>query len=225
MTPPVLLVHGFASSCAHTWEQTGWIDLLGDAGREVIGVDMLGHGNAPRPHDPDAYADVEGPVRDAIAAHDQVDAIGFSAGARMVLTLAAADPAKFRKIVVIGLGANLFRNDDPGPILRALEGEPGAADVGGQLFARLADTAGNDRAALAAFMRRPAQPLTAGDLQAITCPVLVVMGDNDFAGPPEPLVEALPNSALTVLRSVDHFGAVRDVRCIEAALDFIDAGF
>src|SRR5438270_3333439 len=155
--PPVLLVHGFASSCAHTWEQPGWIDLLGDAGRETIGVDLMGHGTAPRPHDPAAYGDVEGPVRELIAAHDQVDAIGFSAGARLLLTLAEAEPERFRKIVVIGLGANLFRADDPAPILRALEGEPGDADVGGQLFARLADTAGNDRAALAAFLRRAAK--------------------------------------------------------------------
>ena len=48
---PVLLVHGFATSAARTWGDNGWIDLLGDAGRQVIAPDLLGHGDAAKPHD------------------------------------------------------------------------------------------------------------------------------------------------------------------------------
>ena len=78
--PPVALVHGFASSAAHNWGATGWLDLLADAGREVIAVDMLGHGRAPRPTDPDAYDRVESDVAAALSGRGPVDAIGFSAG-------------------------------------------------------------------------------------------------------------------------------------------------
>ena len=39
--------------------RAGWIDLIGDAGRTVVPVDILGHGTAARPHDPAAYADLE----------------------------------------------------------------------------------------------------------------------------------------------------------------------
>jgi len=53
--------------------------------------------------------------------------------------------------------------------------------------------------------------------------VLVVLGDRDFAGPPDPLVEALPDATLLTLRGADHFGTPRDFRFIEAALAFIDA--
>ena len=40
----------------------GWIDLVADAGRPVIPVDILGHGGAGSPHDPEAYADLEASV-------------------------------------------------------------------------------------------------------------------------------------------------------------------
>src|SRR5687767_14844947 len=74
--PPVLLVRGFASSFERNWRETGWADLLGDAGREVIGVDLLGHGSADKPHDPAAYADVEADVRAALPDQGSVDAVG-----------------------------------------------------------------------------------------------------------------------------------------------------
>ena len=58
MPAPVVLVHGFATSSARTWGDNGWLDLLADAGREVIPIDLLGHGEADKPHDPAAYADL-----------------------------------------------------------------------------------------------------------------------------------------------------------------------
>ena len=48
--PPVLLVHGFASSAEHNWRQPGWLDLLADCGRETIAIDLPGHG--PRQSQP-----------------------------------------------------------------------------------------------------------------------------------------------------------------------------
>src|SRR5918994_1369829 len=57
--PPVAFLHGFGTSFEQTWVHNGWVDLLGDIGRESIGIDLLGHGRAPKPHDPAAYADLE----------------------------------------------------------------------------------------------------------------------------------------------------------------------
>ena len=54
--PPVLLVHGFASSAEHNWRHPGWLDLLADCGRETIAVDLPGHGTAPKPAGPDDLA-------------------------------------------------------------------------------------------------------------------------------------------------------------------------
>jgi pimeloyl-ACP methyl ester carboxylesterase len=58
--PPVLLVHGFASSAEHNWRQPGWLDLLADCGRETIAVDLPGHGTAPKPADPGDPAGYQG---------------------------------------------------------------------------------------------------------------------------------------------------------------------
>jgi len=53
---PVLLVHGFASTGALTWEATGWVQALAEAGRGAIVPDLRGHGGSDAPHDPDAYS-------------------------------------------------------------------------------------------------------------------------------------------------------------------------
>jgi pimeloyl-ACP methyl ester carboxylesterase len=223
--PPVALVHGFASSYAHGWEHNGWTDLLADGGRKVLRIDLPGHGESPAATDPAAYADVQGALADALAPHAPVDAIGFSTGARLLLGLASEDPARLRKLVVIGVGDDLLRPEDREPLARALESgadEVAAEDIGVQLFVRLARTAGNDPRALAAFLRRPDRPLTEDDLARVTCPVLVVLGDRDFSAPADRLVRALPDAELVMLRNVDHFAAPRDFNCINRSLAFID---
>jgi pimeloyl-ACP methyl ester carboxylesterase len=222
--PAVVLVHGFASSFAHGWEHNGWTDLLADAGRKVVRVDLPGHGASPPTTDPAAFADVQETLAEVIAPHAPVDAIGFSTGARLLLGLAAEEPGRLRKLVVIGVGDNLFGVEDREPLARALESgeEVAAEDIGVQLFVRLARTAGNDPRTLAAFLRRPDRPLTEDDLARVTCPVLVVLGDRDFSGPADRLAGALPDAELVTLRNVDHFAAPRDFNCINRSLAFID---
>ena len=224
-TEPVILVHGFASSFERNWREPGWSDLLAEAGRQVIGVDLLGHGRADKPHDPDAYAQLDEAVITALPEDGQVDAIGFSMGAMVVLDVASRLPERFGRLVVGGVGANLFRPTDTEAIARAIEtgeAEEGAPGVA-RAFVQFAAGSGNDPAALAACMRRPHQQLVPERLAAITSPVLVVLGDRDFAGPAEPLVDALADAKLVMLSGVDHFATPRDFRFLDAALEFLDA--
>jgi len=217
----VLLVHGFASSAEHNWRQPGWLDLLADCGRETMAVDLPGHGTAPRSADPAAYQEVEAHVAAAVEGREPIDAIGFSAGAHVLLRLAADQPGRFRRLALLGIGRSVLEPADPEPIVAALTGDPDPEKVPGMVFRRLADGLGNDREALIAFLQRPQRPLTEADLTRITTHVLVVLGDKDPAGPGDGLVAALPDARLVTLRGVDHFGTPADVRCMQAVLDFL----
>ena len=219
---PVVLVHGLGSSFEHGWRAPGWVDLLADAQRPVIAVDILGHGTAEAPHDPGAYADLETAVARALP-NSPVDAIGFSLGAQLLLRIASRAPDRFGRLVVIGVGENMFRTDEARVLADAFEHGNDPDDLTARLFVQLAQSAGNDPLAMAACIRRPATPFTAADAARITCPVLVIIGDRDFAGPPEPLVDALADGRLEVLRGVDHFRAPQEFGCIDAALEFVEA--
>ena len=222
MTAPVVLLHGFATSSSRTWGENGWLDLLGDVGRQPLAIDLLGHGTADKPHEPAAYSAMEQLVLDQLP-DEPVDGIGFSLGARVLVTLASDHPERFDRLVLTGVGANLLRTDGSDLILRAIEGEGDPTNPVVQYFAGLAQHPDADRAALAACLRSPRPVLTAERLAAVDLPVLVVIGDKDFAGPGEPLVEALPNADLVTLRNVDHFATPKDFGCIDAALDFLGA--
>ncbi|MGB5756874.1 MAG: alpha/beta fold hydrolase [Acidimicrobiales bacterium] len=222
MAKPVLLVHGFTTSAARTWHEPGWIDLITEAGRPVLAPDLLGHGDAPKPHDRAAYDEVENLVA-AELPDGPVDAIGYSAGAAILLSLAAEKPERFDRIVVGGIGGSLFDERKGNPILDALEGRGDANNMVSMHFKSLAESDGNDPKALAAFIQRPRVEWTPEMLQRITNPVLVVIGDQDFAGPGEPLAEALPNGELLTLHGVDHFGLPKAFPFLERALDFIGA--
>ena len=58
-------------------------------------------------------------------------------------------------------------------------------------------------------------------LAGIAGPVLVVLGEQDPAGPGDRLVAARSDARLVTLRGVDHFGTPSDVRCMQAVLDFL----
>jgi pimeloyl-ACP methyl ester carboxylesterase len=220
--PPVVLVHGMASSFDLNWRRTGLADLLADAGREVVPVDLLGHGSAPAPREPEAYADLTARVVDVLP-DEPVDAVGFSLGAHVLLEAARDDPGRFGRLVLGGVGDALLGPQDREPLAVALEaGDPGAPGILG-LFVRLAEGSGTDPLALAALLRRPSAPLTEDDLARVTCPVLLVLGDRDHAWPAERLLAGLPDARLEALKGVDHFATPTDFGFLDATLEFLDA--
>lgn len=225
MVTPVVLVHGWGGSFATTWQRSGFTELLRDAGKPVIGIDLLGHGTAAKPHEPEAYADLGARVLDALP-DEPVDAVGFSLGAMTLLRLAAAHPQRFRKLVLAGVGRNVLERDEENArrMIAGVEGTAAEDDTVAHVFGQYARSDGNDPLALAALLRcSTAQRLDAEMLAKVTCPTLVVIGDKDFAGPGDPLVAALPNGTLKPLRNVDHFATPEAFGFIDAALEFIDA--
>lgn len=191
----------------------------------MIGVDLLGHGNAPKPHEPAAYADLTSRIVEALPDRP-VDAVGFSLGAITLLRTALADPSRFRRLVLAGIGSNVFEHDDAATkrIIAAIRGDGDTDDNRARLFAQYAHQPGNDPVALAAVLERPpGPPIEPGDLARLDRPVLVAVGEHDFVLPTDRLVEALPDATFASLRRTDHFATPEAFEFIDAALEFLDA--
>ncbi|HYF45903.1 MAG TPA: alpha/beta fold hydrolase [Acidimicrobiales bacterium] len=219
--PPVVLAHGFAGSARTTWTDAGWLDLLADEGRRAVAVDLLGHGEAPKPHEPEAYGDLAGYLADLLP-DEPVDGIGFSLGAATLLQTAIAEPGRFRRLVLAGIGDDLFAPPDASPVADLIE-------HGGELpespfirhLADLASSPGTDKAAFVACLRRPRTPLDEEQLARVQLPVLLVIGERDHVIPPDRLAAGLPDSRVQVLRGVDHSRTPSAMGFLDAALGFI----
>ena len=236
----VVLVHGWGGAFSTTWQRSGFTALLSDGGKNVIGVDLLGHGTAPKPHDPEAYADLTERVFDAIDAEspdEPVEAVGFSLGALTLLRAAIARPERFSRIVLAGIGQNVIERDHAGAarIVEGLERVIDAEDAGiapdldemgqiARLFVQYAQQPGNDIRALAAVLRRPpTRDFEPDDLATVTCPVLVVVGDRDFVHPGDALAGLFPDGRCETLQNVDHFATPEAFGFFDATLEFLDA--
>lgn len=235
----VVLVHGWGGSFATTWQRSGFTALLEDGGKEIVSVDLLGHGAAPKPHEPEAYSDLTLRVFDAIDAASPdapIEAVGFSLGAITLLRAAIARPDRFSRLVLAGIGKNVIERDQAGTarIVQGLEsviesGEPTPAvlaemDHTARLFVQYAQQPDNDIVALTAVMRRA----SAGDIDAtmcsaVACPVLIVVGDQDFVHPADELASWFPQGQCETLRNVDHFATPEAFGFFDAALEFLNA--
>ena len=228
---PVVMVHGWGGSFATTWQQGGLPTLLEESGRHVIGVDLLGHGTAPKPTEPAAYAELGGRVLEAIADFDEpVDAIGFSLGAITLLRLASDHPDRFDRLVLAGIGRNVLDRETSGTeaIVAGLDhlaagGDPGELTTQVRHFVDYAHQPGNDPAALRALMAQQNAPIETADLAAVRAETVVVVGDQDFVNPGDGLVDALPNARLVSLRGVDHFATPEAFGLFDVVLDTFGA--
>lgn len=217
---PVVLLHGLATSARATWAETGWLDLLRDEGRTPVAVDLPGHGGTPPLSDWDHLEEwVAQRLPDG-----RIDAVGFSLGARILLTLAGRHPERFDRLVVAGVGANLFRSEDHTALRRGLSGRDhdGAPDPIVHHFGQLASNHRADLTAVLALLQRRWPPI---DFDRVEAKVLVVLGEEDFAGPAEPLLEVLgPTASLVSLPRVDHFATPKSMGFLDAGLSFLRGG-
>ena len=77
-------------------------------------------------------------------------AIGFSAGAEILLRIALTHPDCFDRLVLLGVGDNVFEPSDPTTLAAALEGDAEPEDIQVHLY-RMALSSGNDPRSLSAF--------------------------------------------------------------------------
>lgn len=220
---PVVLVHGWGGSFQQTWHAPGIDALLEDVGRTVVGIDLLGHGTADKPHTPEAYGEMGQWLLNSLSNESPVvDIVGFSLGALTVLDALVVAPHRFRKVVLAGIGDGVFDADAGSRsqrIVDALEGVGSTDDTFSQMFVQYAHHPGNDPIALTAIMKRPSsRTMTRTELSSLPHEVLVVIGEKDFAAPADSLAAAFPNGSLTVLKNTDHFATTESFAFIDALL-------
>lgn len=238
--PAVLLIHGFASSVALTWEQTGWVAALLAAGRRVIAVDLPGHGQSRSPEDLDSYR----PSRiraDLLAiAHESgatpiaegepgsgLDLIGYSLGARLAWELGAAHPDLVRRLVLGGPSSHdpLARFDLAAARRFLADGTPIEDVETARLVAMAQASPGSDPPVLLRLVAAvKAEPFDAAEAVPQQ-PVLMVSGEQDERiGALEALAGLLPSAEVRTLPGRTHVNAVSARAFKQAAVEFLGQG-
>lgn len=101
---PLVVSHGAQGAWSH-WIRN--IDTLVAAGRQVIAVDLPGHGDSADPATPDhagIVAALAAGLDHVLGPGGTADFAGFSFGGVMFAWAAAAHPQRFRRLVLIGTG-------------------------------------------------------------------------------------------------------------------------
>lgn len=230
----VVLVHGFATSRAENWRRLGWYGAFERKGWRVAALDLRGHGESDKPHDPAAYGR-EALVADVVGLMDYlslgpVNLMGYSMGSRIALQIAAAYPDRVEGLIVGGVGGRLLEppNGPPGTMTMAdAMAAPDAAAISDKTlrgFRLFAEQQGEDLAALAAFSQgRAGVSLGREELSRITASTLVVAGARDeMAGDPEVLADAIIGAKAVTLPACDHFSAIPHALFKAAVFDFLE---
>lgn len=226
---PILLVHGFGSTHAVNWVNTGWSRLLAGDGHQLVMPDGRGHGASAKPYEAEAYT-LDKMAGDLVALLDHLGIarahlLGYSMGAMVSLVAASRFGARFGKVVAAGIGGNLLKPArDPAPVIDALRAEEAASITNpeGRLFRQFADQNGQDREALALCFGTVRRPFPAESLSAIENPVLVIAGETDAtAGDPQPLADRIPGAEAHIVPRRDHMKAVGDKDTKAAVLAFL----
>jgi pimeloyl-ACP methyl ester carboxylesterase len=230
----VLMVHGFATSRAENWRRLGWYGAFERKGYRVVALDLRGHGESEKPHDPAAYGrdalvdDIAGLIHHL--ALGRVDLMGYSMGARLSLQMALAHPDLVANLIVGGIGGRMLQPppaSPPGAMTMAeamrIEDPEAITEKTLKGFRLFADQQGEDRLALAAFSQGRGEAAEAGDLAAITAPTLVVAGSRDeMAGDPQALADIIPGAKAVTLPACDHFSAIPHALYKAAVFDFLE---
>lgn len=236
---PIVLVHGTALSQA-IWRGFGYVrDLAPDF--TTVTIDLRGHGRSDKPHEPSAYA-MNLLVSDIVTVLDALNIdrahyLGYSLGARIGFSLAAAHPERMLDFISIagapkgGRGAfdrvffpNCIRTLETAGMsgfLSAWEEHSGAAiDV-----TTRAAFGANDALALAAYMRESEADPGVDDhqLRHISTPTLQLVGsqDDERMRAAEHAAQLMPATSVRVLDGATHADTPRHPKALSAVRAFL----
>lgn len=221
--PPVVLLHGCGGSPEQAFVAHGWLDAFAAAGRQVVAPRLPGHGHDGVSHDPADYADLASALLPRLP-DGPLDLVGFSLGAKLALDIAIRWPGRVRRMVLAGIGDNAFAPETVGEAAAsALELGPGPETPPGvRAFLDTWDPTLNDPLAVAAVLRRPANPeLAESDVSAIAAPVCVVNGGDDFVMTMGTRLFAALDTQPQVLPGVGHFDLTGQAQLRDTATSFL----
>jgi pimeloyl-ACP methyl ester carboxylesterase len=238
---PLLLLHG----------GLGLIEMFGPnlavlaEGREVIGVDLHGHGRTQLGDRPIDLKDIGGDLAVVLdqLGYDQVDVLGYSFGGGAAFRLAVQHPEKVRRLVIASAG---FAQDGFFPEMLPMQAAVGAAMAEMMMetpmyqsyaavapdvseFPKLLD-------AMGALMRQPYD--WREDVKGLKMPVMLVYGDSDMVRP-EHIVEFyqllggglkdagwmrehMAQNRLAILPGLTHYEVFASPRFVPAVLPFLN---
>ena len=239
---PVVFIHGVGSS-ASTWDEL--FARLGDRYR-LIAADLRGHGSS---------AVVPGPCQldDLVADHVRLlddlglrsaHVVGFSLGALIGQAIALAHPDRTRSLVLLnGIGdrtdAERARAQERLAVIASTPPPDVAAASASRWFtaaftreqpglvsAEVAIVAATDHDSYAAAYRVLADSDLIGQVAGITCPLLIVTGENDAGSTPRmsaAIHQRVPGSRLVIVPDLQHYLHIEAAGMIAGLVtDFLD---
>ena len=231
--PSVLLIHGFASSGESNWERARWTNYFTDHGRNVLLVDLPGHGTDPHRND-GSWAPSQ--IRRALAAividldEGPVDVLGYSLGSRLAWEFAAWNPDLVEHLVMGGPGANDmlagFEIEQARKFLAS--GEEINDDLTASIMQIVAAEPSNDAEALFKLIEgiktEPFEP----EAKVPSTPTLLVAGDLDDLATTMPQLRRLLKDAGTRnevlwLTGRNHANAVTSREFKEKTVQFLNS--
>jgi pimeloyl-ACP methyl ester carboxylesterase len=231
--PPMILIHGFASSNL-VWSKV-FLEFA-EAGYRVIAPDLLGYGYSSKPRNLDYTIPRQAEMVVSFMQRlgiDRAVLVGSSYGAAIAATIALDHPTLVEKLVLVGAVTN---NKPTRYLLMRLFSSPIIGDVlsplvvGSRLLLRLRmkrvydrhswvlderrvdarhlplRTRGAHRAVIRTVRRWDADRVSR-DAHLLTQPTLLIWGDTDREVPLEDgkrLQQSIPNSRLIVFRECGH---------------------
>ncbi|WP_166999166.1 alpha/beta fold hydrolase [Paramicrobacterium fandaimingii] len=229
--PPVMLVHGFASSAESNWVLTGWTRELTRAGYRVIALDHRAHGRSGKPHEPAAYrmSIMRDDVFRVMDAYGITTApwIGYSMGARITWYSALTEHDRVTRAVLGGIPkADPFARLDITQARNYTEMGLPMTDAVTRTYIEMAKEQGdNDLFALVALVDGLREDPNASIDNAPPHPLLIAAGSDDaIASEARVLAGDAPDARFLDLPGRTHFNAPTSGVFRRAAIEFLQEG-
>lgn len=230
---PLALLHGAMGTIDSCF--AGLLPALA-ATRQVIAIELQGHGHTADVDRPLSYQQMASDAAALLEALglELTDLVGYSMGGAVALQMAMRHPRRVRRVVYAG-GTSYRRN---GLYPEMLEEPESAADdltdsAWHQAYVRVAPDPGRwpDLVAKNRELDRTFAGWTDGDIQAMTTPMLLIIGDSDIVRPEHTMkmfrllgggvvgdLAGLPASQLAVLPGTSHVGLLDRVDWLQSMI-------